>query len=211
MATRAGCRAASANMQTPYPYAGTMAGALGGAIGSAMASAIFGSAEKRRARRVNMRTCMHFKGYDRFGLPKSVWDGFNFEEGLSSVADDKRLTHAEAAGTGRFDRQAAGQGAGPVKAACWPRRSLLSLPRRSPRRTRIPCSSSRRRGQGQAGGDARSGEGLHPDAQRGADADVPDETADRGGRCRVRAHAGGCADESTRASTSRSSPPTNAT
>jgi len=76
--------------QVPYPYAGTMAGAVGGMIGNAIAAAIFGSAEKRRMRRVNMRTCMNYKGYDRIGLPKSVWDDFNFEEGLSSVNEEKR-------------------------------------------------------------------------------------------------------------------------
>ena len=77
-------------MQTPYPYAGTMAGAVGGAIGNVMAVMIFGSAEKRRLRRVNMRTCMHFKGYQRYGLPKDLWDKFNFEEGLSGVSEEKR-------------------------------------------------------------------------------------------------------------------------
>jgi hypothetical protein len=80
-------------MQTPYPYAGTMAGAVGGAIGSAMAMMIFGSAEKRRMRRVNMRTCMHFKGYQRYGLPKNLWDKFNFEEGLSGVSEEKRQAY----------------------------------------------------------------------------------------------------------------------
>lgn len=77
-------------MQTPYPYAGTMAGALGGAIGNALAAAIFGSAEKRRLRRINMRTCMHYKGYSRYGLPKSTWEPFNFEEGLSGVSQAER-------------------------------------------------------------------------------------------------------------------------
>jgi len=76
--------------QTPYPYAGTMAGAVGGAIGNAMVAAIFGSAEKRRLRRVNMRTCMNFKGYERYGLPKSVWEAFNFEEGLDGVSEGDR-------------------------------------------------------------------------------------------------------------------------
>jgi len=76
--------------QTPYPYAGTMAGAVGGAIGNAMAAAIFGSAEKRRLRRVNMRTCMNFKGYERHGLPKALWEAFNFEEGLDGVSEKDR-------------------------------------------------------------------------------------------------------------------------
>ncbi|MBM3929056.1 MAG: hypothetical protein FJ335_11465 [Sphingomonadales bacterium] len=78
-------------MQTPYPYAATMAGAVGGALGNVMAAAIFGSGEKRRMRRVNMRTCMNFKGYDRYGLPKDLWEEFNFEEGLSGVTEEKRL------------------------------------------------------------------------------------------------------------------------
>lgn len=77
----------------PYPYEGMMAGALGGAIGGALAKLTFGSAEKRRLRRVNMRTCMHFKGYDRYGLSKEVWDKFNFEEGISSVPETKRYLY----------------------------------------------------------------------------------------------------------------------
>jgi len=85
-----GLQSGIGDVQVPYPYAGTMAGALGGAIGSAVAMAVFGSAEKRRLRRVNMRTCMNFKGYDRYGLPKALWDDFNFEEGLSGVNDTKR-------------------------------------------------------------------------------------------------------------------------
>jgi len=79
--------------QAPFPYTYTMAGAVGGALGNALAMAIFGSAEKRRMRRVNMRTCMNFKGYDRYGLPKSKWEPFNFEEGLSGVSEAKRQVY----------------------------------------------------------------------------------------------------------------------
>ena len=78
------------NQATPYPYAGTMAGAAGGVIGNLMVAAIFGSAEKRRLRRVNMRRCMGYKGYDRFGLSKDLWQEFNFEEGFSGEAEEKR-------------------------------------------------------------------------------------------------------------------------
>lgn len=78
-------------VQTPYPYSGTMAGALGGMIGNALAAAIFGSGEKRRLRRVNMRACMNFKGYERHGLSKKLWVEFNFEEGLSGVEEKDRL------------------------------------------------------------------------------------------------------------------------
>lgn len=76
--------------QAPYPYAGTMAGAIGGAIGNALAFAIFGSAQKRKLRRTNMRRCMHYKGYERYGLKRDLWESFNFEEGLSSVKEVDR-------------------------------------------------------------------------------------------------------------------------
>lgn len=59
------------------------AGAIGGAIGGLMADAIFGSAERRRIKRLNLRNCMFYKGYDRFGLEKELWQRFHFEEGLS--------------------------------------------------------------------------------------------------------------------------------
>lgn len=67
-----------------------LAGAAGGVIGSAIADAIFGSAERRRVRRVNMRNCMGFKGYDRFGMERERWQSFNFEEGFGRVNDEKR-------------------------------------------------------------------------------------------------------------------------
>lgn len=76
---------------TPYiPYGGVLGGAIGGAIGSAVADAVFGSAERRRMRRVNMRTCMTFKGYRTYGLPKSIWERFNFEEGNARVPEARR-------------------------------------------------------------------------------------------------------------------------
>lgn len=86
------------HQQAPYPYTYTMAGAVGGMIGNAMAMAIFGSAEKRRLRRVNMRKCMSFKGYERYGLSKELWEKFNFEEGLTGVkeSDRKRFLQQQA-------------------------------------------------------------------------------------------------------------------
>lgn len=78
-------------VDTPYIYQGTLGGALGSAIGNAIAAAIFGSAEKRRLRRMNLRSCMHFKGYGRYGLSKDLWTEFNFEEGLSGVTEAVRL------------------------------------------------------------------------------------------------------------------------
>ena len=69
---------------------GVLAGGIGGAIGGLMADAIFGSAERRKQRRMNIRNCMFFKGYDRYGLEKDLWQEFNFEEGLSRENADKR-------------------------------------------------------------------------------------------------------------------------
>jgi hypothetical protein len=85
-----GLRSSIAYQTTYYPYAGTIGGAVGNVLGNLMVAAIFGSAEKRRLRRVNMRTCMHFKGYARYGLPKDVWKEFHFEEGFSAEEETKR-------------------------------------------------------------------------------------------------------------------------
>jgi hypothetical protein len=78
----------------PYPgYYGAnygLGGAIGGAIASAMIDAIFGSAERRKMRRTNMRTCMHYKGYARYGLARDQWKVFNFEEGNGPEDPDVR-------------------------------------------------------------------------------------------------------------------------
>jgi len=78
----------------PFPgyYASQygIGGAIGGLIGAAIADAIRGSATRRTVRRVNMRNCMGFKGYQRFGLPKKLWTEFNFEEGNGRKRDDVR-------------------------------------------------------------------------------------------------------------------------
>ena len=76
--------------QVPYPQAFTAAGVVGGAIGSLMVEAVFGSAERRRLRRLNMRRCLGYKGYSRFGLQKQLWQVFNFEEGFSEEAEEIR-------------------------------------------------------------------------------------------------------------------------
>ena len=59
-------------------------------FGAIVGSAIVGSAIKREARRKTMRTCMSFKGYNRHGVSKKVWQYFNFEEGLTAVPDGER-------------------------------------------------------------------------------------------------------------------------
>lgn len=69
---------------------GPLAGAVGGMIGSLLADAIFGSAERRKQKRINMRNCMFYKDYDRYGLKKDLWQAFHFEEGLNRENADKR-------------------------------------------------------------------------------------------------------------------------
>lgn len=39
---------------------------------------------------MNMRRCMGYKGYARFGLQKDLWQKFNFEEGLSKKSGETR-------------------------------------------------------------------------------------------------------------------------
>jgi hypothetical protein len=69
---------------------GVLGAAIGGAIAGALDNAIYGSAERRRLRRVNMRICMGFKGYTAFGLPKEIWEQFNFEEGNAHIEEGQR-------------------------------------------------------------------------------------------------------------------------
>ncbi|WDA41597.1 hypothetical protein [Erythrobacter sp. BLCC-B19] len=73
----------SAAISSAMSQYGVLAGGIGGAIGGLMADAIFGSAERRRIKRINLRNCMFYKGYDRYGLEKELWQAFHFEEGLS--------------------------------------------------------------------------------------------------------------------------------
>ena len=73
----------SAAVSSAMNQYGALAGGIGGAIGGLMADAIFGSAERRRIKRINLRNCMFYKGYDRYGLEKELWQAFHFEEGLS--------------------------------------------------------------------------------------------------------------------------------
>lgn len=69
---------------------GALAGGIGGALGGLMADAIFGSAARRQQRRVNLRNCMGFKGYQRYGLSGDLWKAFNFEEGNGRKKEGER-------------------------------------------------------------------------------------------------------------------------
>lgn len=61
-----------------------------GVLGTLMADAIFGSSERRRIRRENLRNCMFFKEYQRYGLTHELWDSFNFEEGMGRKREGVR-------------------------------------------------------------------------------------------------------------------------
>jgi hypothetical protein len=78
----------------PYPgyYASQygIGGAIGAALGAMFADMIHGSAARREMRRVNMRNCMGYKGYQRYGIPKDLWEAFNFEEGNGRKDEDIR-------------------------------------------------------------------------------------------------------------------------
>ena len=80
----------SAAMSAAMTQYGIGAGAIGGAIGGLIADAIFGSAERRKTRRANLRNCMGFKGYQRYGLTRDLWEKFNFEEGMGRKSDNVR-------------------------------------------------------------------------------------------------------------------------
>ncbi|BDI60400.1 hypothetical protein [Qipengyuania nanhaisediminis] len=81
-----------ASAMTQY---GVAAGAIGGLVGSVLADAIFGSAERRKMKRINIRQCMFYKGYDRFGLEKDLWQEFHFEEGHGRKDEDERIAALE--------------------------------------------------------------------------------------------------------------------
>ena len=55
-----------------------------------LSDAIHGSAARREMRRVNMRNCMGYKGYQRYGIEKDLWKEFNFEEGGGREDEDVR-------------------------------------------------------------------------------------------------------------------------
>lgn len=64
---------------------------MGNAVATLVVDAIAGSSERRRIRRINLRNCMGFKGYSRYGMERERWQSFNFEEGHVRVEGGKRL------------------------------------------------------------------------------------------------------------------------
>lgn len=73
-----------------FANSSVLAAGVGGAIAGAMMDAIFGSSARREQRRQNLRNCMHFKEYKRYGLSRDLWTEFNFEEGMGRKKEDRR-------------------------------------------------------------------------------------------------------------------------
>jgi len=74
---------------------GTGNPAIGGAALAGF-SGLIASSNRRALRRVNMRRCMFFKGYGRYGIAKAIWQRFNFEEGGAPLTDAERMPYLEA-------------------------------------------------------------------------------------------------------------------
>ena len=84
------CEDGSAAMAGAMANYGVLAAGIGSAVGSLIADAIFGSAARRQQRRINLRNCMHFKDYQRYGITGELWKDFNFEEGHGRKKEGER-------------------------------------------------------------------------------------------------------------------------
>jgi hypothetical protein len=51
---------------------------------------MFGVPARRKAHRTNMRVCMGYKGYQRYGLPQAIWQSFNFDDAATAPAEADR-------------------------------------------------------------------------------------------------------------------------
>lgn len=74
-------------------YAPSLAAGIGAALGSAIVNGIFGSAERKKTKRISMRNCMAFKGYNRYGLSKDLMKGFDY---MDKYKKDESITLLEA-------------------------------------------------------------------------------------------------------------------
>lgn len=68
----------------------TLFGPVFEAIGARLSDRLFGVPERRKARRINMRVCMGYKGYHRYGLPQAIWQSFNFDDAATAPAEQDR-------------------------------------------------------------------------------------------------------------------------
>lgn len=69
-----------------------------GPLVGAATDAIFGAAQRRDIARRNLRVCMNFKEYRRYGLPRSLWEQIHDREvpGETGEARRERLLQVQA-------------------------------------------------------------------------------------------------------------------
>lgn len=79
-------------MIAQYGLAGAAGGAIGGAIGGLIAAEIQ-AAEQRKMRRRIMLTCMSFKEYHAYGLPKALWQSINSDS--ASLKEESRISYLQ--------------------------------------------------------------------------------------------------------------------
>lgn len=75
-----------------HGLAGAAGGAVGGIIGGLIAAEM-AAAEQRKMRRRTMRTCMAFKEYQAYGVPKSLWQSFNSDS--RSIKEEARVSYLQ--------------------------------------------------------------------------------------------------------------------
>ncbi len=69
---------------------GTVVANLVDPIGQRWADKMFGVPWRRTTRRNNLRVCMGYKGYQRYGLSREIWQKFNFDEADKPPAEGDR-------------------------------------------------------------------------------------------------------------------------
>lgn len=87
-----------------------LAGGIGGALGGALVGLIVGGGNGDKVHRINLRNCMGFKGYQRYGLPKDLWEEFNLSPDKSrknSAARERAFKLQALAASGAQPKQEA--------------------------------------------------------------------------------------------------------
>lgn len=79
--------------RTSHIYSPNLVGAaIGNVLGNLLVDALFAGPERKRTRRVSIRNCMGFKGYNRYGTNKDIYKGFEYLE--KTKVDTTRLSQA---------------------------------------------------------------------------------------------------------------------
>ncbi|MDE2404396.1 MAG: hypothetical protein KGM17_06990 [Sphingomonadales bacterium] len=78
------------SVAVPGEYQYSMASVLAMPLAGELVRLFSEPGEKRKLRRFNLRHCMAFKGYGRYGLTRMLWQRFNFEYD-APIDEAKRL------------------------------------------------------------------------------------------------------------------------